>query len=205
MLFSLRFTWAVLRAASPLICVSRGQQWCSFISSVTCDQKASHLLYLGRVRNGCLCCTNRQTSTNVSCFFLCPTAQTPGVRMKKAIGVLHLMLVLLFSPSVGGTGKPFSAKPSVSFAIQLVQVFWFLPHVERPQSSGEAHTDTMSFPWKRDVHLLVGTGLRWRLAHHLCLVLPQREVSDHEFGAAVNFLQFRQFDWLIWMAAHSAK
>lgn len=39
----------------------------------------------------------------------------------------------------------------------------------------------------------MGARLRWGLAHHLCLVLLQREVSDHWFGAAVHFLHLRQF------------
>lgn len=47
----------------------------------------------------------------MSCFFLCPTAQAFGVRMKRAIGVIHLILVLVFSPSLEGTSKPFSVQP----------------------------------------------------------------------------------------------
>lgn len=88
-----------------------------------------------------------QTAAHRTCpvFFLCPKAQMFGVRMKKTMGVIHLMLVLVFSPSLEGTSKPFSVKPSVTFVIQLFQVFWFPLHVYRPQPSGEAHTDTMSF------------------------------------------------------------
>lgn len=171
------------------VCV-KGEAARFFFLKCSMSSKTSHLLCMRRVGDGCICCTNSHP-LNLSCFFLRPPAQTFCVRMKKAIGVVHLMLVLVFSLRSEGTSKAFSVKPSVGSVIQLFQGFWFPLHVHRP--SGQAHAHTMSLSWKRDLHLLVETRLRWGLAHHLCLVLPQREVSDQWFGVAVHFLHFSLF------------
>lgn len=60
----------------------------------------------------------------MSRLFLCPTAQTLSVRMKNAIGVVHLVFVLVFSSSAEGTSKSFQAKTSVVFVIQIDAVVY---------------------------------------------------------------------------------
>lgn len=61
---------------------------------------------------------------NTSRLFLCPRAQTLGVRMKKAI--IHLIFVLAFSLSAEGTSKSFQTQTSAAFVTLIYACFCFL-------------------------------------------------------------------------------
>lgn len=76
--------------------------------------------------------------------------------------------------------------------------FFFCVCVCRLQSSREAHADQMSFSRKRDLHLLVGTRLRWGTAHHPRLVLSQGKVSDCSYTQyCVHFMWWIMYSFIL--------